>query len=717
MSSFDQFYNDVESGADKAPISPLYSVNYKKEYVFHKWLKDTFQTLMGEHEDRIREVGENHKLYKGLVSNTMLSGLRGEGYNSYKVKIADEELFVNYMKLLTDEQVNKITEVKPALDVLPVHNEHDDKVAAKISKAIIDTRFYEDNFDKTVREVTRRSKIAGEDYLHVFWNPAKGPVHPAVRDGKKVPLIDEMGNPEKDEEGNVIYIDKDLRVGEVDFELVDTRHVLPEPSESFKGANWVIRLKREYVHDIRLEYPEKASKVKAIKANDTSINGMTEKHLQSMELKEQTLVLYFYHKKHKYMKEGYFAKATLDCVLEAGPFPYTMETLPFVRRGDKELPGEMHAQSFMHDVKALQANEIDMTSMMMQNLKLCSMPKWFVEQGSVSIQSLGSGRTVVQTRPGTKAPQLSAPPTIPNDLSNFRQDNRNQMRLLATGGTNEPGSPPPGVTAGVALQFLNEQENKRYNTDIAAHFDFIKESGQMILSIAHQKYEPDDQRFLRLLGKNNEHTAISFKNVDVNRPYDIKLSHTTGLPETKSAKVQTIIDLADKFEGLFSKEQLVDLLELGDSNKMYDQATAAVKSAESTLEDLLQGNPVMEPQKYENLLVGWKVFTAEIQKRSFKENVPEEIRDAVLEYIGTMEMLMVDKANLNVVFAQEMAQLALFPVVFEMPEVQPVDPSLMSGMEGAPGSQPLIDPAASDGSEMASPQEDQMLNKRSDAGY
>jgi len=717
-SSFDQFYSDMQTGADRSPIKPLYACNYKDEEKLHKWIKETFQSLMNEHEDRIREVSENHRLYKGEISNSSLNGTRGDGFQSTNTFIKDEELFVNYMKQLTDEQVNKITEVKPAVDVLPVHDEHDDKVGAKISKSIIDTRFYEGNFDKTVRQLTRRTKIAGEDYIHIFWNKDKGAVHPSVQGDKKVPLLGEDGKPEKDDDGKIIYIDKDLKIGEVDWELVDTRHVLPEPSDDYKDANWVIRLKREYVHDLRLEYPDKAGKIKAMKADGTSINGMTETHLRSMEMRDQTLVLCLYHKKHKNLKNGYFAKATMDCVLEQGDFPYNMEGLPFVKRSDKEIEGEAHAQSFMHDVKALQALEIDMTSMMMQNLKLCSYPKWFVDQGSVSTQSLGSGRTVVSVRQGSRRPELSAPPTIPSDLFNFREDNRNQMRLLSTGGMNEPGQPPKGITAGVALQYLNEEENKRYNTDIAGHFDMIKESAEMILSLAHQYYDEDDGRFLRVLGKNNEHTAISFKKIDPNKPYDIRLSHTTGLPETKSAKVQTVIDLATQFEGLFSKEQIIDLLELGNSNKMYDQATAAVKSAESTLEDLLQGNPVMEAQAYENLIVSWKVFTADIQKRSFKENVPENIRQAVLDYIGTMEMLMIEKANINTMFAQEMAQLSLFPCVFNMPPAPTVDPAMMDGTEGAPGTQPMIDPATSAGSEAALPQEEQMgLKKRSDANF
>lgn len=717
MSSFDQFYGDMTSGADKSPIKPLYSVNYKKEMEFHKWLKNTFQTLMTEHEERIREVGSHYKLYKGLLSNSMLSGLRGEGFNNYNVAVKDQELFVNYMKSLTDEQVNKINEVKPAVEVTPVHNEHDDKVGAKISKGILDTLFYLHNIDERITEFTRRKKIAGEDYAHIYWDASKGAVHPSVAKGQKTPLLDENNKPEKDEKGQVIYIDKDLRIGEVCIELVDTRHILPEPAEDFKDANWVIRLKREYVHDLRLDYPDKANKIKPVKATDTSINGMTEKHLQSMELKDQALVLYFYHKKHKYMKEGYFAKATLDTVLEMGKYPYNMDHLPFVKNMDKKIPGEQHGQSFMHDVRALQSNIIDMDSMRMQNLKLCSHPKWFVEQGSVSVQSLGSGRTIVQTRPGTKTPQLSAPPSIPHDVTNFRHELKEEMRLLATGGTNAPGQPPAGITAGVALQFLNEQENKRYNTDIANHFTAIKDISEMMLSIAHQYYDEGDGRFLRILGKNNEHTAVSFKNIDPNTPYDVKISHISGLPETKSARIQTILDLAGNFEGLFTKEEIIDQLELGNTGKMYDQATASVKAAESTIEDLLQGNEVMEPQKHKNLLVWWKVFNAEIQKRSFDENLPKEIRQEVLDYIGTMEMLMVEKANENVIFSQEMAQLANFPCVFTMPPPPPVDPALMDGTEGAPGTQPLIDPNSSDGSAASDPGEEISLKKRSDAGY
>lgn len=720
MSTFDDFYNDMESGADKQPIRPLYAINYKDKKQLHKWIKDTFYALMEDNKDRIREVSENYKLYKGNVSNSSLSGRRGEGYNTYKINIKDEELFVNYMKQLTDEQVNKINEVKPAIDVVPVHNEHNDKVAAKIAKSIIDTRFYEDNFDKILRKVTRRSKIAGEDYLHIYWNPDKGDLHPAYKEaqseGRKLPLLDDNGQQMKDDDGKPMYVEQEVRIGEVDYELVDTRHMLPEPVDSWEDAKWVIRLKREYVHDLRVMYPKMAKEIKVIDADHVSINGMTNKHLRGMQQKDQTLVLYLYHKKDKNMHGGYFAKATLDCVLECGKMKDDHGKLPFIKRSDKELEDEQHAQSFMHDVKALQAQHIDLTSMMLRNIKLCSHPKWFAEQGSVSIQSLGSGRTIVQTRPGAKQPILSAPPTIPGDVFNFRDTLKMDMRSLGTGAVNEPGQPPPGITAGVALQFLNEQENKRYNTDMAGHFDFIKEGSTMTLQIAAQYYDEADGRFLRILGKNNEHTAMSFKQVDLNRPYDIRLTHTTGLPETKSAKIQTILDLAGNFEGLFSKEQLVDLLELGDTNKMYDQATAAVKSAESTLEDLLQGNPVMEPQPYENLIVAWKVFVAEIQKRSFKEKVPENIRQDILDYINALEYMMVEKANINPTFGAELSQLSLFPVQFEIPKPEPIDPMMMSGEEGAPGSQPLVDAGASDGSEAASPQEEVMMNQRADAG-
>lgn len=158
---------------------------------------------------------------------------------------------------------------------------------------------------------------------------------------------------------------------------------------------------------------------------------------------------------------------------------------------------------------------------------------------------------------------------------------------------------------------------------------------------------------------------------------------------------------------------------MGDTNKMYDQATAAVKCAESILEDLLQGNQAMEPQKYHNYIVFWKIFVAEIQKRSFSEKLPDGIRQTILDYIGTLEMLMVEKANVNQVFAAELATLALFPIEYILPPAPVVDPAMMDGTEGAPGTEPLIDPAMSDGSEQALPDEEgeTMMNKRSDAGY
>jgi hypothetical protein len=160
------------------------------------------------------------------------------------------------------------------------------------------------------------------------------------------------------------------------------------------------------------------------------------------------------------------------------------------------------------------------------------------------------------------------------------------------------------------------------------------------------------------------------------------------LPDSKSAKIQTIIDLSDKFPGLFAPEQILDLVDLADTNKFNDIASSSIHSAESLYEDLIQGRPVAEPQPYENLIIHWQTFISAMQDRNFKEQIPEDRRNAVIDYVRALEMLMHQKSLENMMFAQKLQTLELFPVIYILPPPPlPMDPTLMGAApmdEGAP---------------------------------
>ncbi len=107
----------------------------------------------------------------------------------------------------------------------------------------------------------------------------------------------------------------------------------------------------------------------------------------------------------------------------------------------------------------------------------------------------------------------------------------------------------------------------------------------------------------------------------------------------------------------------------------------SLRASESIIQDLLVGNPVPPPEGYEDLFVYWEVFSSYIQDRSFKEAVPVQLKQNVLDYLRAIEALMVEKATKNQMFAQKLMTLELFPLVFELPPALPeVMPAPASGL-------------------------------------
>ena len=129
--------------------------------------------------------------------------------------------------------------------------------------------------------------------------------------------------------------------------------------------------------------------------------------------------------------------------------------------------------------------------------------------------------------------------------------------------------------------------------------------------------------------------------------------------------MQRIIELVQYKPDALSGEQVIELLDLGKADKMINQVTLAVRTAESEVEDMMEGKEIADPEPWEDLIVHWRVKVKAIQSRSFKEEVPPEIREVLKENIKMIEFLMTEKAKENPKFQSEVAQLSLFPIFYK----------------------------------------------------
>lgn len=661
----------------KQPIKPLYTIDLENYDAVKKWLKNAYTVLMEEAKPRFEEQKENLRMYKGALLNKSKSSANQRTLNeqdALQQRIKDQKLYINLLYDVTEQRVSKLMRFKPAVSVLPANAEHEDRIAADVAKSILDTIWYDNNIDEVIRNVERGAAIAGEWYVAALWDPNKGDLHPeyvAMRDSNQPVVI-------KGEEGE-IEVKTPVRIGDVTYDLKPAWRILNERKDSYDQVDWQIAIEYKDIDELKAQYPDHAHK---IKETGSEVMGYDDEALKELRMRNHTIVLKLFHKKTKYMPEGAYIIATLDCVLGTGIYPFNFDALPYIRLTDIDVPNELNGVSFYRNVKGIQFQHYNLSSMIIANQRLVAYPKWMVPEGTVNPISLGNDRNIVQYR-GPQPPVLAQANPTPAEVFNFREVLKEELRQLAGNTPSDRGEPPAGVTAAVALQFLAEQEAERYNTAIAKHNDLIKKLAQHTLAIAGDNYDTSDGRMLRIMGKDNQYDVRFFDVANLNRPYDVRVSNASSLPDTKSAKIQTIIDLTDKFPTLFSPEQVLDLVDLGDTKKFNDLASSAIRAAESIYEDLIQGRPVAEPQPYENLILHWQVIISAMQDRNFKERVPEERRTAVIDYVRALEMLMFQKGTENAAFSQKLQTLDLFPTVFVLPP--PPAPMPMPGAEmGAP---------------------------------
>jgi hypothetical protein len=319
--------------------------------------------------------------------------------------------------------------------------------------------------------------------------------------------------------------------------------------------------------------------------------------------------------------------------------------------------------------------------MLVRNIVLASHPKWMVPAGSVALDRLGNDMTIVQYK-GPQPPVLATAPTVPGDVFSFREKLKEEFQQISGVFGVSRGEPPPGIKAGVALQFLSEQESERYNELVLKYNDMIVGIARMTLAVCGDYYDESDERMIRVIGKNNEWMTKFFDVAYLEKDYDVRVQNSSALPRSVAARTQTLLDLNERFPDQFTGEQVIDLLDLAQADKFIDAATVAVRAAQAENEELLRAEPdavdegMLSPREYENHILHWREHTRAVQEYSFKFQTPPEAQDRLINHIRAHEMMMMDQSALNPLFAQELQKLALFPMFFKAspPVVEPMVP-------------------------------------------
>lgn len=691
MNNFDDVSPNGEISVNDKPFWAI-GENEKER---HRWLVTEVRKLENDLKPRIEEYRRNLALYRGVQYATQEFGTGNRDRVSYRSEPM-RKITSNLLWDFTEGAIARHVKYKPAVAILPMDDSSwDNRVSATMTKRWVDHIWYQNRFEGDIMPKSlRSSKIGGESYCFVTWDKDAGPDHPDnPQDGKQVQAVDERGNKMVDDYGKPVYLEEGIKIGDISYDLESVANVLVPFELDWKNVDYIFRRKKKHIEILRNEFPNKASEIKP----NTQDYWYDYTSMKMERLANEVVEYEFFHRATKFLKKGFYARFTVDSYLVGDRLPYDHGKLPVVRLKDLETPDDDRGRSFFDNVKGLCGVYNNILNLVVRNQILASHPKWVVPAGSIDIESLGNDITIVQYK-GPQAPMLVQSQPTPPELFTFMDKLKQEGQQITGQFGVSRGEPPPGIEAGIALQFLNEQENERHNASSLAVNEFIRQVAIMSIDTAKQYYDESDGRKIRFMAQNEQWMTDVFDPKHLQLEYEVRIQNSSAFSSSKTARLNTLVWLRKEFPGKISDDEVLDMLDLAQTDKYQSIATMAVKTAEAENEMIRNSKECPEPEEYEDHITHWNVHSRLFQEYGFKTKAPQEQKDALKDHLLATEMLMFDKAAKNPMFAQKLMTLELFPMFFE----KPAEPA--PEMPAAPEMPPM--PPAEGGSGMMMPEQD-----------
>lgn len=663
-----------DAGGDAlTTLKPLFTLGSKDDDEYLEMLESTLHVLEDEQEARALNQIRNLRFYKAIEGLDQHGGANMIRYGSSRPMRRDQMFVLNHARDFVHQAVARLMRFNPDINVMPQNNEYTDRLGAKFSKRVVDNLSYINDWRQLFYDRITEAKICGETFTFVEWDPFIGDKDPTFR---RLQTDQENGIDRSsfiDLSGEKVPLDVTSRVGDVAYRTPLPWLVWHEPAVKWRDVNYIFYAEIKHIDEIAAENPgiDITPSVMNLTLNREGGYG------PGFQLGEFTVQYTFYHRRHRFLESGAMARFIPGQLLYRGPLPYSHGELPVARFTDYDDPENAHGISFLEDIRPPLVLFNKLWNLKYRNIAIGAHPKLFVPEGSCNINALANGPFVVEYQYPMK-PELVTFPTLNPELFTVSDKLMSQVaQLSGTFGVSR-GETITNARAASILNFYEEQEAKREESQTKKKNAFTEKVARLSLATAGDFYQPDDGRVIRIVGKTNRHKVQKVEDVSkLSGPYDVKVEFTTALAETKQGRIDQLSTLSamplstnkndDAKPGLFTREQVLRMIEVADVDEFFEMATASAEAAESENEDMFEGLPVAAPVEYAMHLVHWNVHFQFLQSREFTDTqgVPPQVTQAFIDHLMTHEMWMYEQAKESLTFAQMLMENVYYPAVFK----------------------------------------------------
>lgn len=511
-------------------------------------------------------------------------------------------LVVNKVRTAVRRECAKLTTSRPIPTVVPATSEDEDFSSASVGEQLLKTEFASAHFDTTYRSWLWWGTVCGNSFLKQYWDPRKPdydakalPPPPTFPTGEPIPpeILERIAP------GVTKFLQEPQPAkGKICIERVTPFHIyVPDLlAESLEEQPYVIQVMTKTVGWVKGTYgftPQCDTRASNTVLDATSIiaKGSVE-HLDAVLVKEVWVKPHF----HDDLPEGGVLTIINSKVVQfIQKWPSVHAEYPFYKYN--AIPtGGFYSDSVVVDLIPVQKEYNKKRSQMIEIQNTMGKPKFFYQKGSLNPRMISS-------EPGQAIPyQAGYEPPIPIQGSEVPTSFVTEIQQLQTefddiSGQHEisrGSTAESNVTSGTAIAYLQEQDDTMVTPNVASIEAAIELLGRHFLSNASTYW--DDDRLIRITGKNDQFEALHWKKGMLRGNTDVKVQTGSALPFSKAARTALLTEMMQN--GFVDPQSGLEMLDLGGLDKLLDEAL--VDKRQAVRENLKMANM---PESALNLLL------------------------------------------------------------------------------------------------------------------
>jgi hypothetical protein len=515
------------------------------------------------------------------------------------------KLVINHALSIGRTELAKLTKAHPVMDVIANSDEQEDIAAAKVAKSALDACEWRFKLRKRRKQALWWMIQCGLGAIYIGWdylNDEAGNLEYVIDPTTGDPTFDPIRQKalmEAYDRGEGMEPSKEeYPLGECEFKVYSPFQLLPdELSLDFDEIQDMITTD---VVDVDVLHSIYGRAAKNIKPDSSAALGVMEQRMLARSgvtggnqgggttvehgVKVHTFFLLpGVYRGNKFLEKGIYMRWCNSNIIldESGAFPYADGRMPFVFFQHVPASTTIWPDSIMTHIRGPNL-EVDKTiSQLIDNKDYMANPMWRVAtQHRIrgEIKNVAGGivryRHVPNVPPPEPMPGLQMPAQVENLLQGLR------AQILDISGQSEVarGRVPSGVRSGVAVAYLQEEDDSKIAPTVENMEEAIALMGSLTLSRFSQFYSVE--RTLRYYRHDGVFDVLKFKGADLKNNTDVVTQSGSAMPKSKAARQQYTLELVG-LGILQDKKKIEELLEIGMGEKTSEEKAVAQAEREN----------------------------------------------------------------------------------------------------------------------------------------